>query len=52
MRGLAKRLELEHEHPIHAGPISNNPLLPKSDLQILLSNARQLYSSKEDLLGI
>ena len=28
-----------------------NPLLPKSDLKILLSNARRFYSSKGDPLG-
>ena len=29
-----------------------NPLLPKSDLKILLSNARRFYSSKGDPLGL
>ena len=32
--------------------IDLNPLHPKSDLQILLSNARWFYSSKEDPLGL
>ena len=32
--------------------IINYPLHPKSDSQILLSNARQLYSAKGDPLGL
>ena len=48
-------LPKNRQQTYHAGIsilISFNPLLAKSNLQILRSNARQFYSSKGDPLGV